>query len=523
VGLCAIKDALFSGVDVELERLTMEPQHVVLEVAACGRPPCCTYCGRRGRRVHSTYWRTLAELPLAGQKFSVRLRVRRFFCDRERCERRTFVEQVEGLSERRRRSSLRLKPWLRSIATELGGRAGERLCRKISLAAGRTRLLGLLEAPEVPERAPRVLGVDEFAFRRGRRYGTILVDVESGRVVDVLPDRTSETFAAWLTAHPGAEIICRDRASAYTKAVKEAAPSALEVADRWHLLQNLSAAVEKTCHQHRPCVQKHAERGGDQPIQMPLVDALPPTRIVQRVLHRHAEVTRMVAAGHPLSDIARRLQLDRKTVRRYRDTSLDHLLSSARDRRHEQLDAFKPYLQQQYAAGVTSGLTLFQGTRERGFRGGYSTLTAYLRTLQAGTAPPAPGEIPSPRRITAWIMRNRNGLSAEEIEQLDQVRLACPDIARTCDLARVFTGLVRDRRGHLLADWIRQAEHSGLIPVAKFAAFLRQDLDAVTAGLTLEWSSGIVEGHVNRVKTIKRAMYGRASFRLLRIRILTRP
>ncbi|MEU9015167.1 transposase [Streptomyces sp. NPDC048479] len=203
----------------------------------------------------------------------------------------------------------------------------------------------------MPERAPRVLGVDEFAFRRGRRYGTILINVETGRVVDVLPDRTSETFATWLTAHPGAEIICRDRASAYTKAVKDAVPDALEIADRWHLLQNLSAAVEKTCHQHRPCLKKHAERVSEHPVQMPLLDALPTTRIVQRVLHHHAEVTRMVADGYPLSDIAHRLDLDRKTVRRYRDTSLDQLLNSARDRRPEQLDTFKPYLQQQFAAG----------------------------------------------------------------------------------------------------------------------------------------------------------------------------
>ncbi|MEU6278264.1 ISL3 family transposase [Streptomyces populi] len=295
--------------------------------------------------MHSTYRRKLTERPLGGQKSVVRLRVRRFFCDRKSCARRTFVEQVERLTERRR-SSLGLRQWLSMVAVELGGRPGERLCRKLNLAAGRTRLLGLLEEPPAPERAPRALGGDEFAFRRGRRYGTILVDVETGQVVDVLPDRTSETFAVRLTAHPGAEIICRDRASAYTKAIKEAAPAALEVADRWHLLRNLSDAVERTCHQHRPCLKEHAERGGARPIQMPLVDALPPTRIVQRVLHHHAEVTRMVAAGHPLSDIARRLGLDRKTVRRYRDTSLDHLLDSARDRRPEQLDAFKPFLQQ---------------------------------------------------------------------------------------------------------------------------------------------------------------------------------
>ncbi len=472
--------------------------------------------------MHSTYRRNLSERPLGGQKLVVRLRVRRFFCDRKSCARRTFVEQVDRLTERYRRSSLGLKEWLTTVAVELGGRAGERLCRKLNLTAGRTRLVGLLEEPQVPEQAPRVLGVDEFAFRRGCRYGTILVDVEAGRVIDVLPDRTSETFAAWLTAHPGAEIICRDRASAYTKAIKEAAPDAMEVADRWHLLQNLSHAVEKTCYQHRPCLKKHAERGGDRPIQMPLVDALPPTRIVQRVLQHHAEVTRMVAAGHPLSDIARRLGLDRKTVRRYRDTSLDHLLDSARDRRPEKLDTFKPFLQQQYGAGITNGRTLFQQIRERGFRGGYSTLTPYLRTLKAGTAPAAPAEIPSPRRITSWIMRNRERLSTQEIEQLDQARLACPDIARACDLARAFTDLVRNRRSQLLPAWIRQAEQSDVLPVAKFAAFLRQDFDAVTAGLTHKWSSGKVEGHVNRVKTIKRAMYGRASFRLLRIRILTR-
>ena len=148
----------------------------------------------------------------------VRLWVRRFFCDRKSCGRRTFVQQVDWLSERHRRSSLGLKKWLQTVAVALGGRAGERLCRKLHLTAGRTRLLELLELleePSVPARAPRVLGVDEFAFRRGRRYGTLLIDVETGRIVDVLPDRTSETFAGWLTAHPGAEIICRDRASGF--------------------------------------------------------------------------------------------------------------------------------------------------------------------------------------------------------------------------------------------------------------------------------------------------------------------
>ncbi|MEE1836200.1 transposase [Streptomyces sp. SP17KL33] len=189
--------------------------------------------------MHSTYQRALNERPLGSRRAIVRLRVRRYFCDRKKCSRKTFVEQVPGLSERHRRSSTGLTGWLRSIAAELGGRPAARWCRRLQLVAGRTRLLRLLTTPKVPDRAPRVLGVDEFAFRKGCTYGTVLVDVEAGRVVDVLPDRTSETFAAWLTERPGAEIICRDRATAYTKAVREAAPHALEVADRWHLLEGI--------------------------------------------------------------------------------------------------------------------------------------------------------------------------------------------------------------------------------------------------------------------------------------------
>ncbi|MGW2564141.1 ISL3 family transposase [Streptomyces sp. NPDC001514] len=156
--------------------------------------------------------------------------------------------------------------------------------------------------------------MDEFAFRKGCTYGTVLVDVEAGRVVDVLPDRTAETFADWLRAHPGVEIICRDRAAAYTRAIREAVPHAVEVADRWHLLQNLSAAVEKTCHQHRNCLRKHAEDEtptAPEPVLLELPPpALPRTQIIERTRHRHADVHRLVEAGWTISAIGRRLNLD---------------------------------------------------------------------------------------------------------------------------------------------------------------------------------------------------------------------
>ena len=253
---------------------------------------------------------------------------------------------------------------------------------------------------------------------------------------------------------------------------------------------------------------------------------LPATQMVERTRHRHEDVHRLVDAGWTISAIARRLNLDRKTVRRFRDTDLDQLLASARDRRPAGiLEPFKPYLNSRFTetSGQVSGTRLFLEIRERGYRGSRQVVRKHLAALRAGTAEPVRADIPSPRKITSWIMRPREALTESREERLLEVRLACPDIARACDLARSFSDLVRHQRGHLLLEWIRQTEQDAPKPMSGFAGFLRRDLDAVTAGLTLTWSSGVVEGHVNRIKTLKRAMYGRASFPLLRPRILTQP
>ncbi|GGV50272.1 transposase [Streptomyces spectabilis] len=298
------------------------------------------------------------------------------------------------------------------------------------------------------------------------------------------------------------------------------------------MLQNLAAAVEKTCHQHRLCLRKRAdEELGEKPPEPKLIElpppALPSTQMIERTRHRYTDIHRLVDAGWwTISAIARCLHLDRKTVRRFRDTDLDELLASAHHRRPRNvLEPFKPYLNARFTdtSGQTSGSRLFLEIQERGYRGSRVVVRRHLAALRDGTAEPTRADIPSPRKITSWIMRPRETLTESQEEQLHQVRLACPDITRACDLARTFADLVRHQRGHLLLDWIRQAEQDSPKPMSGFAGFLRRDLDAVTVGLTRPWSSGVVEGHVNRVKTLKRAMYGRASFALLRTRILTRP
>ncbi|MGW0531123.1 ISL3 family transposase [Streptomyces sp. NPDC003032] len=268
----------------------------MIDAAGCGPPGTCPQCQHPAGRVHSRYWRHIAGLPVGGHRLIVRLHVRRFFCDHNRRRRRTFVEQVEGLTEPRRRSSTAARSAMRAVAVELGGRPGARLCTRLRLYGRRTTILGQLIAPPGPAWAPRILGIDEFAFRKGHTYGTVLVDVESSRPVDdVLPDRETDTVAAWLQEHPGAEIICRDRLMAFTKAIRQAAPTALEVADRWHLLRNLSTAVEKACRRHRACLRPPAASESTTAL------VTRESALLDRIRRRHAEVNELAATGLSLN------------------------------------------------------------------------------------------------------------------------------------------------------------------------------------------------------------------------------
>ncbi|MFE9123487.1 transposase [Streptomyces sp. NPDC007172] len=248
--------------------------------------------------------------------------------------------------------------------------------------------------------------------------------------------------------------------------------------------------------------------------------AVPETPLLDRIRQRHAEVNELAATGLPLNAIGRRLRLDRKTVRRYRNKDLADLLASAQDRGHGVLDPFMEHVQHRFHAGCTSSMQLYREVLALGYTGGYHVVHRYVVTIRKGIAVPARSITPRPRDITSWIMRPEESLSTSDMAQLDAVRSACPELAQACDLAREFTDMLRQRRGRLLRDWIQKAELGGPDAIGIFADSIRQDAHAVTAGLTLPYSSGIVEGHVNRIKTIKRQMYGRASFALLRARIL---
>jgi transposase len=245
----------------------------------------CPHCQHPSAAIHSSYPRTLCDLPLANFAVRLHLRVRRFFCRVPECPRRVFAEQLGSLAHRYAHRTARLVDSLRQIGLALGGQAGSRLAAMLRLPSSPDSILHYVHlTPDQPLLgAPRYLGVDDFCWRRGQTYGTILVDLESGAVIDILPDRTAATFAAWLKQHPGAELISRDRASAYSEGGKLGAPDARQVADRFHLLKNLADALEELLSRlrgelrqsvRRPVVSTTAPTSADCATQV--VGAVPP-------------------------------------------------------------------------------------------------------------------------------------------------------------------------------------------------------------------------------------------------------
>lgn len=276
------------------------------------------------------------------------LTVRRFFCDDLDCLSGTFVEQVPGLTERSGRRSIGLHGALAAIGLALAGRAGSRLAGRLGMAVSRSTLLRVIRGlPDPPVGPVRVLGVDEFALRRRHHYGTVLVDLADGhRPIDVLTGRDASDFADWLRAHPGVEVICRDRAGAYADGARDGAPNAIQVADRGHLWDNLCHHVERLVAAHHACLPEPVLASENSDLGVPL---WPPDAVrVEHTRQRYDHCHELRERGLTMRAIARKLDLNFKTVRRYlRADNLDSLLAGGV--RASVLDPFKPYLHERLA------------------------------------------------------------------------------------------------------------------------------------------------------------------------------
>ncbi|MDX3867658.1 ISL3 family transposase [Streptomyces europaeiscabiei] len=527
-----LQDLWFHRVEgVVLESALVDGELVIVRARASAERAACPACSTTSGRVHSRYVRRLADTAVGGRHVVIELQVRRFRCRDRACRQATFAEQVDGLTFRHGRRSAGLQTVLQKVAVMLAGRAGARLADTLAVRASRSTLLRLIRRlPEPEVHTPRVLGVDEFALRKGHNYGTILVDIDTRRPVDLLPDRATATVAAWLTDHPGVEVICRDRSTAYAEAGRLGAPDAIHVADRWHIWKNLVEAVEKTVIQHRALLREPEETPPvraeplENPALMPrsLDEPRQSGRLSDRVREQHSAVHALLDEGLGLRPIARRLGLARNTVRRLANAATaDELLVGRWTGRTSILDPYRPYLHQRWAEGCTVARRLFEEVRERGYPGGESVVKKYVQRLrEAFPHDDPPRKAPSVRDVTSWITRRPDRLTNDQAQQLKQILARCPALGRTAEHVRLFAELMNDRRGRDLSQWTERVQADDLPALHGFVTGLGQDFDAVVAGLSLPYSSGAVEGHNNKIKMLKRQMFGRANFDLLRKRVL---
>ncbi len=545
---------------LHLDGVVLSSEAITLVVSAVQPLASCPGCGQPASRVHSAYVRTPADSPCCGTPLRLEIHARRFHCDQSECSYRIFTERLPGVVQPYSRRTTRLADALDALAYALGGEAGARLASVLGMGVSPDALLQLLGAqPSPTEVTPRVLGVDDWAIRKGHTYGTILVDLERSCVIDLLPDRRAETVAKWLREHSGVEIIARDRGGPYAEGARQGAPDAVQVADRWHLLKNLAEALEAMlAREQRALTAAAVAPVASKTEAMDVAEATPalaetgslpapapspsePTTRAQRdSLSRRTrrqavftEVRRLYDEGYSIRAIAEKLGKSRHTVRKY-------LLADAfpepkkRQRGPSQLAPFRSYLEERWRQGCHNATRLWHEIRERGFDGACSAVRRLLSEWRARLPPEqrrtsgkAPGggsdtRAPAPRAVTWWLLGTPETVTEEQAQFLERLKQECPEVELAQSLALEFFGMARRQEGGRLEEWVERVVRSGVEELKSFGAGLRRDWEAVRAGLTLEWSSGPVEGQVNRLKMVKRQMFGRAGFALLRRRVLPR-
>lgn len=553
------------GAAIQMTAANFTPEGVVVDLHSIAPTADCPTCTGTAHRIHSHYQRCLADLPLAQVPVRVHLHVRRFRCDRPDCGRTTFAEPVPGLARPFARRTTRLRSEQRQIALEVGGEPGARLARRQGMPLSPDTLLRLARtAPAAPAPTPRRVGIDDFALRKGQVYGTILVDLDAHRPIELLPERSTEVVAQWFEAHPDIELITRDRSGEYAEGASQGAPQAVQVADRFHLLQNVRELLQRLLGQYQEALQAALQPPARRPDAVPAAaepaaalapaTSAPPRR--SRAEHQHRQerrerrrrrydlVKQLRAQGVSMRLIAEQTQLSQRTVRRYCQ-SKRFPERAAPPPRPSKLEPYIPYLEQQLTAGHDNALELWRELREQyGYRGASRQVSrwvarhrhlvpphdpATLPALRIGRppsgAPPRPAAPPAPlsARKAAWLLVCRPKALTDDEQGLVE-RLCGHDetLARAYTLAQGFIQMVRERQGEGLDVWLAQVASSGIPEFQSFGVGLERDKAAVAAALSMADSNGQVEGQVNRLKLIKRMTYGRAKFDLLRQRVLAR-
>jgi transposase len=476
----------------------------------------CPLCGVVSNRVQSHYVRQPSDLPCAGRRVRLRLLVRRFRCGVPGCLREVFAERFDTavLAERARRTR-RLEEIVHHLGLAMGGRPGAGFARRLMLPVSNDTLLRVVRRRALPRTDElAVIGIDDWAYRRNHRYGTIICDLERRRVVALLPDREQATAEAWLRQHSGISIVSRDRGGGYGEAVARALPHATQVADRWHLMENASVAFLEAVRLSMRAVRNTLGAATINPALLTAAERLQ----YEGFLRREDTTQQILAfkeAGHSIKEIVRRTRHSRKLVRQI----VRGVRGDVFRARQSSLEAYLPVLDAEWTSGCRNGAELWRRLKERGFRGSLRVVGEWTTRHRRADQMQAQGlqKVPSARTIARLMGAGRDHLTKTDTVTVAAVEAGVPGLADARDLVERFQTMIRTKAVTNLNGWIEHAKASLLAPLARGVA---KDIAAIRAAITEPWSNGQTEGQITRLKLVKRQMYGRAKLDLLEARLI---
>jgi len=501
--------------DLIIEQLSVTSS-VTLTVHAASPTACCPCCGTISKRIHSHYTRTLHDLPASGRLVHLKVQVRRFFCQEHACQRNIFAERFPSLALPRVKFTARLQEALREMGFESGGEGGARLGKKLSYPGSPDTILRLIKQTHLPTvSSPRVVGIDDWSWKRGLCYGTLICDLETNKPIDVLADRSVQTVSAWFEQRPSVEIVSRDRSSEYAAAISQGAPQAIQVADLWHIAKNLAESVQtllarcraeirrgvqgqaipEQAREERESMQEQARR----PARSRSVALAREGRRAQK-LDRYEQMRELHQQGVKVADIASRMEIGERTIHRW----LAHgSFPEARQRRRRPslIDPYEHFVILRWQEGYRNGTQLYKELKAQGYKGSSKAMYNYLATLRAPQSavpkplpskpsrgpksvppPPVPLENFSARRATWLFVHQPEKLDEAQQQALALMRQASPSAEAAYGLAQAFMRMIREHTGQQLETWLSLVQESTLPEFKSFAKGIEQDKSAVFAG-----------------------------------------
>jgi transposase len=519
---------------LRIDRIEQAAHLLTVHLQATSWTVACPQCGRPSSRVHSRYLRTVADVACVGQHVVLKLRVRKWVCAWASCPQHLFAERFPGLVQRYARMTDRLIQVVQAVGTTTNGTDGARLLSRLSMpTTGKTIIRRVLELPLPKEGTVPVAGVDEWAWKKGARYGTILVNLKQRRIAALLPERSIETSTAWFKNHPEVDIVARDRGKLFRQAICAGAPQAKHVVDRFHLQQNFAHALEQFFGHHKRLLKQAAQRLAGKPLAHRPATTSPleqerKRRHAARV-RRHQKIWQRFRAGYSKEAVAQRVGVSSRSVYQ----ALSHEQPPARQRRHRThhvTDPYLAYLSDRWNQGCHSAVQLYEEVVAQGYRGSLRSIERIVGPFRPQGAKPVSTrtitlrQAPSARSAALMTVRSAEQRTPDQTAFLDQLCQSDPRVATAFTLAQEFGQLLRKREGsHRLNQWKAAVRASGIRELMRFVDGLSDDADAVANGCSESWSTGMVEGFINKVKWIKRSSYGQAGFPLLQRRVLLHP